>query len=355
MRVRPAFTLFELILAIALSATLLALIGTAVNLYLVRMDTGRTRVEEAQLARSILSTIAADVRATTVYQTQDTSSVAQLAMASAAFDPDSINEAGVFAGSALGQPGTTGSTGTTGTANILSGAAASSSSASGLSSDGTQSSTTTTSPGLNGLGSELLLDVARLPRLDELFPTVPQQSSSTTNTSVAATQQRPSDLKSVRYFIRQGTAIDPSDPAATMLSPEAQLGVGGLVRQTIDRAIRQMAEQAGNSQLLNSGQVLLAPEVTQIQFIYFDGTTAVDSWDMQERTAMPTAIDVRIWLAPDAVEAQSSEVPLAARMYSQTIELPLAQAAGASVSSSSQSSDEEDESEEEPTLGQQTP
>ncbi len=33
-----AFTLFELILALALSATLLALIGTAVNLYLVRMD-----------------------------------------------------------------------------------------------------------------------------------------------------------------------------------------------------------------------------------------------------------------------------------------------------------------------------
>ena len=73
MKPRSAFTLFELILAIALSATLLALIGTAINLYLVRMDTGRTRVEEAQLARSILATIAADVRATTVYQTQDIS------------------------------------------------------------------------------------------------------------------------------------------------------------------------------------------------------------------------------------------------------------------------------------------
>ena len=49
MKPRPAFTLFELILAIALSATLLALVGTAVNLYLVRMDTGQLRVEEAQL------------------------------------------------------------------------------------------------------------------------------------------------------------------------------------------------------------------------------------------------------------------------------------------------------------------
>ncbi len=355
MRVRSAFTLFELILALALSATLLALIGTAVNLYLVRMDSGRTRVEEAQLARSILATIAADVRATTIYQTQDTSSVAQLAMASAAFDPDSINEAGVFAGSALGQPGTTGTTGTTGTANMLSeAAAASSSTSSGLSSDDNQSSTTTMSPGLNGLVSELLLDVARLPRLDELFPTVPQQSS-TTAAAAVANVARPSDLKLVRYFIRQGTAIDPSDPAATMLSPEAQLGVGGLVRQTIDRAIRQMAEQAGNSQLLNSGQALLAPEVTRIQFIYFDRTTAVDTWDMQERSSMPTAVEVQIWISPDAVEAQSSAVPATARMYSQTIDLPLAQAAGASASTSSESSNEEEDTEEEPTLGTQTP
>ena len=49
---RPGFTLFELILAIALAATLLALIGTAINLYLMRVDADRTRVEEAQLARA---------------------------------------------------------------------------------------------------------------------------------------------------------------------------------------------------------------------------------------------------------------------------------------------------------------
>ena len=42
-------TLFELILAIGLSSALLALIGTAINLYLVRVDASRSRVEEAQL------------------------------------------------------------------------------------------------------------------------------------------------------------------------------------------------------------------------------------------------------------------------------------------------------------------
>ena len=55
------FTLFEVILSIALAAVL-TLIGTAINLYLEQIDSGRTRVEEAQLARSILSMIADDIR-----------------------------------------------------------------------------------------------------------------------------------------------------------------------------------------------------------------------------------------------------------------------------------------------------
>jgi hypothetical protein len=128
--------------------------------------------------------------------------------------------------------------------------------------------------------------------------------------------------------------------------------VGGLVRQTVDRAVRQMAEQAGNSQLLESGQVLLAPEVTQIQFRYFDGTTAVDVWDMQEREVMPTAVEVRIWLLPqDLTEEQAAKSSLAtqARMYCQTIDLPLAQAAGTTASSSAsvEESTEEESSEDE--------
>src|SRR4051812_48173185 len=82
---RHGFTLFEVILAIALSATLLTLIGTAINLYLTRVDASRSRVEEAQLARSVLSMIADDIRATSVYQPQDTSAIAQLMAKSAAF------------------------------------------------------------------------------------------------------------------------------------------------------------------------------------------------------------------------------------------------------------------------------
>jgi len=335
---RTGFTLFELILAVALSATLLALIGTAVNLYLVRMDTGRTRVEEAQLARSILATIASDIRATAVYQTQDISSVEQLAQASAANNEnilDQFGQAGPFTSSGLGTPGTTtqigGSTAgqaTTGE-NSATGAGGESSMSSGFPSDG--SSPTGMQPGLNGIVNELMLDVVRMPRLDEMYPTVAQQPSSFATGAAAAALPKPSDQKTVRYFVRPGATVDASDPAATLLSPEEQLKVGGLVRQTLDRATRQMAEQTANAQILNSGQVLLAPEVTQIQFTFFDGTQVLDQWDMGQAGSMPTAVDVRIWIAPDTIEAAQSSVPLEPRMYNQTVELPLALAAGAAA------------------------
>jgi hypothetical protein len=268
-----------------------------------------------------------------------------MAASVAKFDVDSIDDSGEFQGGALGTPGGAGSVGTAGVA----GSASSSMSTDG-SSLGGQESTTGLAPGLNGTLEELVLDVARLPRLDELSPALPQQSAAATTLASAASVPRPSDVKTIRYAIREGAMIDPSDLAATSLAADAQRRAGGLVRQTIDRAVRQMAEQAGNSALLESGQVLLAPEVVQIQFRYFDGTAGVEEWNMQERGAMPTAIDVRIWLAPndanDASLDQTSRVVAApgsrtllsnAHMYSQTIDLPLAQSGGTSGSASSMS------------------
>jgi hypothetical protein len=148
---------------------------------------------------------------------------------------------------------------------------------------------------------------------------------------------RPSDGKTVRYFVRQGAAIDASAPESAAITATNQDGAGGLVRQTVDRGIRDLAEQSANSQLLNSGQVLLAPEVTQIQFVYFDGTTVYDVWDMQERGGLPTAIEVRIWIAPDPIEAEASPIPLQPQMHSQTVAIPLAGTAPAATTEESQS------------------
>jgi hypothetical protein len=355
---RAGFTLFELILAIALAATLLALIGMAINLYLMRVDADRTRVEEAQLARSVLSMIADDIRGASVYQKQDTSAVAQLMAASTPFNVDSIDSARQSASAATA----TGASGANSAAALgsLSGgsgassAAGASGSAGGASSASSQSAnqeTDDTMPlGLNGSSEEVFVDVTRIPRQDELFATVTgytnAPSASEANTGSASSSATtsnvnpPADLKTVHYFIRPGEAVTPGSIAVTSLDPNGQAAAGGLVRQEIPRRMRVFAEQNGSSGVLDEGAVLVAPEVVQIQFRYYDGSQLVDTWDMKELKKLPMAIEVSISLKSARAGAanadySSQDTMNGSHTYRQVVGLPMGAISAASAGESS--------------------
>ena len=60
---RRAYTLFEVMLSLALILVLMTIIGTALNSHLKDQFTNRMQVEEGQLARAILNRIADDIRA----------------------------------------------------------------------------------------------------------------------------------------------------------------------------------------------------------------------------------------------------------------------------------------------------
>lgn len=90
---REAFSLLELVLAIGLSIALATLLGFAINLHVVRLDSSRTTIEQAQVARAILDRIAADLRAVTTVPTQDVSELLAAAEATASFDVDQIDQA----------------------------------------------------------------------------------------------------------------------------------------------------------------------------------------------------------------------------------------------------------------------
>jgi prepilin-type N-terminal cleavage/methylation domain-containing protein len=64
---RQGFTLIEVVLAIGLSAMVVYLLSTATELYLANVDASRGRVESAQLARTLLDQIAADLAAARAY------------------------------------------------------------------------------------------------------------------------------------------------------------------------------------------------------------------------------------------------------------------------------------------------
>jgi hypothetical protein len=204
--------------------------------------------------------------------------------------------------------------------------------------------------GLTGTLSEMYVDTIRLPRREELFATMTgytnapigvQTGGLGASSSVAATSgiAPPSDLKSVRYFVRPGEAIEPGSVAATSLAGDLQLRAGGLVRQEIPRSMRVWAEQSGNSAVLDSGQALVAPEVVHIEFRYFDGAQISDVWEMLERNSLPVAIEIRLWIVP-AAEADQSNVatlynagslPKTAREYRQTVYLPMSELANSAT------------------------
>ena len=343
---RPAFTLFELILAFALSITLVSLIGMAISLYLSRVDASRSNVEEAQLARSILAMIADDIRAATIYQPQDLSALAAMA-ASGEFDVDSIDEERSGgdddspSGGQLGGGSSFGS-GSGMSSGGGSGGGPGGSAGGGLGGGGNLQPESSIPLGLNGSFQELYVDATRLPRQEELFNTVTGYTNAPTgiaagglaaNSTMAAASgiARPSDVKSIRYFIRPGEAVQSGSVAATSLDPAMQLRAGGLVRQEISRPARVWAEQSGSSAVLESGQALLAPEVVHIEFRYFDGTQVTDIWDMNQQNCLPMAVEIRLWIAPvgeDVSMGQSSPAILAqANEYRQTVYLPMSQVA----------------------------
>jgi hypothetical protein len=343
------FTLFEVILAIALAAVLLTLIGTAINLYLVQVDSGRARVEEAQLARSILSMIADDIHATTVYKPQDTSGIAALMVKSSAFDPDSIDQPGGGKATALSSL----SGGATSLTSLSALSASSASGASGTaassSADGTD--TDTTLPlGINSTDiGELYVDATRLPKQEEIFGTTTgytnAQSPASQNGATSGTNSGgipATDLKTVHYFVRPGEAVETGSASVTSLDPATQARIGGLVRQEIPRAMRNFAEKNGGSSVLDSNQVLLAPEVVRVEFRYFNGTDIADTWDMKELKTLPVAVEVCIWLrSPNAtnepVTTNYDTATLAdtTHEYRQVVYVPMAQVANASQTSTS--------------------
>ncbi|MEN1679209.1 MAG: hypothetical protein AAGJ46_06420 [Planctomycetota bacterium] len=86
--------MIEVVLAIGLSTVLLALLTSAINLYLTRVDASRSAVADAQVARSLLRLVAEDLRNAATAFEQDTSLVEQLAASQATFDVDELDQAG---------------------------------------------------------------------------------------------------------------------------------------------------------------------------------------------------------------------------------------------------------------------
>ncbi len=264
------FTLFEVILALALSTLLFALIAGSVHLLLWSLDAGRGEVEEAQLARSVLGLIAEDLQSALLLEVQDVATISGLAEASAAFDVDSIDEQTPLAPE--------------------DDAAASSAE------DIAASSTVPAIPGIYGNQFEIQVDRSRLPRLDEFELLALAEQ--------AATSDRISDVKTVAYYLAGEVASSGAIAAATDVPTGS-----GLVRRELDRAAAIYASSNGLTMPLDRHTQVLATEITAIEFSYFDGTQQWVAWDTAQQGGLPMAVQIRIWIRPFSAPQAKAEVP----------------------------------------------
>ncbi len=305
---RKGFTLIEVLLSLGLAGMILVALATAVEVHLRCLQIGRTHVEEAQLARALLLRMEDDLRNAAVVNPVDSSKVAPA-------------------------PSSTSSTSSTSTTTTT------------TTTTGTETAETTGDTeeeeeyvlGLYGESDWMQVDVRRIPRLD-LY------DYETIDSGSEALPDRVSGIKTVYYALG----------AETSLTPTGEDYQGGLMRREIDRALTRWADESGNLASVDQELEPIAPEVTDLEFLYYDGTQWVDAWDSTEMGGLPIAVHVSLSIMPreqfakltEAQDGLTTEMePVVNFIYSLTVALPVAEGDTASDTSSEESEETEEEPE----------
>jgi len=293
--IRRAFTLMEIVLAIGLTSVVMYLLMTAVELYMLRVDSSRGRVESAQLARTLLDQMATDIAAMRLDPPP-----AATGGGGGGQQAGGGNQGGQSSFGAQGQQGGAGATGGT------SGSGGSGINGAGGSNGSTAGSAMApaTTHGIFGTAEELRIDRAALPNWARASRAV----EPTESTSVI-------DLpRTVRYYVVDGTVESSQEFArrGVNVEEETAANVSGLYRELIPTAsLSDDADPLASPATRDGARVeLLAPEVVKLELHYFDGEQLVDEWDVVEDAGLPAGVEILLTIhEPDygpSEEAESS-------------------------------------------------
>lgn len=293
---RRGLSLLELVLALTLSVVVIGLVSMALRFQLQTFEQRRDRLDQASLGRAILRHISDDLRcalANRPIDLQGVSTVTSNATQSLPGASDLGLPADPMAGgadSAAAPPAdSTDPAGSVSTAQTASGAAAG---------QGAYIA------GLYGDQQSVQFDMTRLPRLDEY-------SAIVMDTGLNPITQIPTDIRTVSYYLAGTTPMTQAsaamaresgmllnDPSQMMRDPLAPPLGQGLIRQERDRAVASHSQISADLSdwTTDTGEELLAEEVTRLEFQYFDGYQWWPSWDSDDRGGLPVAIEIVIGL-----------------------------------------------------------
>jgi type II secretory pathway pseudopilin PulG len=306
------FTLLEMLLTLSLCVVLMILVSGAMSFYVREMATAERLFRQSQIASAVLQTIEDDLRMTLTTRPIDTEPLAEV-LASASSPLSALGISGAGGGSSDEEqlpedPGLVDAE-AMGTDDPLDAASL----------DLSLGGTVLQSPGLIGSATQLQVDVSRLPRLEE---TVIDPALAISNGRLL---DRPSDIKTISYFVEPpgfGSSIDALAELATASgiassSSSAEVSSGGLVRRELDRAIATQAATSGGLSRLGSAGELISPEVSAIQFEYFDMVNWMPFYSTDEMGFLPPLIRVTLVVEGD------DQQPESARTFTHVIYLPM--------------------------------
>lgn len=264
-RTRGAFTLVEILLALALVIVLMAAVYESFNWYR-HIASGRfAETERAQIARAVFNRLQTDVRSIvfTVPDEKVQQGEAAGDQAAETVLVEDIDAADALAGSARG---------------------------------------------VVGDAEAIVLHVSKPPR-------------GMVYSSFLEGGTRSSDLVSVSYFLADQNATGVRGEAARRFAAAAtengaaERSVQGLARLQGDRLAMDLADERADDAALAENTVLLSEEINYFRFRYFDGVDWWDAWDSQTYQALPRAVEVTIGFRPNTAAGESGEETVGLRRF----------------------------------------
>ena len=280
------YTLLELLLALGLTVIIVSLIATAIQTNGLTLTRVQASIERKQAARGILGMMQNDLRAGIQYKAneyaglQDLFASIQLASGQSPIDVEVSDDPD----EALAQLEELAQLGEAGAAV-----------ATGGSDDDSEFEDEIEEPEVEGVpvfigASDFVsIDISRLPRIDEYHPSVVSEQEASNTLA---------DVKTVSYFVSQSNGPNQRRSTNVFQTSQGQTAVtGGLFRRQVDRSVAKFEglESIGEPDLYSE---LVAQEVVEVSFRYFDGVNWFTEWDSEEMGGFPLAVEMYILIDP---------------------------------------------------------
>lgn len=316
---RPAFSLLELVLALALSLVVIGLIISSIRLYMIQLERRRVEIEQQHISRGVISMISLDLRSAIQYKAQDYSPLEDLVqsqtLAGISSLPAGADEEDIDA-EQLEQDITN---------SIASGGGAGTQAGQGDQADSEgdeeeledEEEEETGRPTFVGTSRFIRFDISRLPRQDEINPLIVNQGSG---------PRLPSDIKTVTYFFS-------SQPPVEQVGFDAEFGrQGGLFRRQVDRAVESHRNGDQDIEIVvvpDEFSELVSPEVSDLRFRFWDGENWHADWDSVEMMGFPSAVEIVVVIDPERIVTERVEISdierLEVQILRQVVHLPVAE------------------------------